>query len=207
MNDQGLYRLMFVLVFATATAIRMYFHRRAKTFGANVYSRDESRVTAALRLVIGVPFMVTIALYIIFPRMVAWSSVGLPTWTRMFGIVLAAVALAALYWVHAALGENFSPTLQIKQEHALVVRGPYRWVRHPMYTVLLALHISYFFLTANWLIGLLGVLVILMVMTMRTRAEEAMMIGQFGDQYRVYMQQTGRFLPLSVRRSDPARQI
>lgn len=206
MTNEGFFRLMFVLVFATVTAIRMYFHRRAKTFGANVYSRDENRLTAALRLVIGVPFMVTIALYIFIPGMVVWASVEIPTWTRVFGIALAVAALVALYWVHAALGENFSPTLQIKQEHALVIRGPYRWVRHPMYSVLLALHISYFFLTANWVIGLLGVLVILMVMTMRTRAEEAMMIGQFGDQYRVYMQQTGRFLPLFARRSGPARQ-
>lgn len=206
MADERFFRIMFVLVFATVTAIRMYFHRRANTFGANVYSREESRLTAVLRLVIGVPFIGAIVLYIFFPQVIAWASVDLPSWLRVFGLLVAIAALAGLYWVHATLGENFSPTLQIKQQHALVIRGPYRWVRHPMYTVILALHIAYFLLTANWLVGVLGLLVIGMVMTMRTRAEEAMMLGQFGDQYRMYMQQTGRFLPLLTRRSDPARQ-
>jgi protein-S-isoprenylcysteine O-methyltransferase Ste14 len=206
MVDERYFRIMFVLVFASVTMIRMYFHRRAKTFGANVYSREESRVTAVLRLALGIPFMVSIALYIFLPRTIAWAGVGLPPWLRIFGLLLAIAALAGLYWVHATLGENFSPTLQIKQQHVLVIRGPYRWVRHPMSSVLLALHIAYLLLAANWLVGLLGLLVIGMVMTMRTRAEEAMMIGQFGEQYRVYMQQTGRFLPLLARRSGPAPQ-
>src|SRR5690349_199551 len=107
MNDDRFFRISFVVVFATVSLIRLYFHLRAKTFGANVYSPAEASLTSVLRLVLGIPFMCTIALYILAPRLVAWAYVELPSWVRVAGLLVSAAALVALVWIHSALGENF----------------------------------------------------------------------------------------------------
>jgi protein-S-isoprenylcysteine O-methyltransferase Ste14 len=49
-------------------------------------------------------------------------------------------------------------------------------------------------LTANWSIGVTGLLVMLLLVV-RTPKEEQMLIEQFGDEYRAYMARTGRFVP------------
>ena len=54
--------------------------------------------------------------------------------------------------------------------------------------------ISMSLLTANWLLALLGLSAFAM-MVFRTRIEEEKLIERFGDEYRSYMQRTGRFLP------------
>jgi protein-S-isoprenylcysteine O-methyltransferase Ste14 len=46
----------------------------------------------------------------------------------------------------------------------------------------------------NWFIALLGVLAFI-VMAIRTPKEEANLIAKFGDEYRAYMKQTGRYFP------------
>lgn len=72
--------------------------------------------------------------------------------------------------------------------------GPYRWVRHPFYVTAALLMSSVTVLTANWLIGLTSVIV-LVLLAVRTPKEEAMLIERFENQYRNYMTKTGRFIP------------
>jgi protein-S-isoprenylcysteine O-methyltransferase Ste14 len=97
--------------------------------------------------------------------------------------------------VHTALGDNFSTTLHLRENHTLVTDGPYRWIRHPMYTVLYVHLIGIFLLTGNWLIGGVYFLALSLIIVFRLNREEATMVEKFGDQYRQYMEQTGRFLP------------
>jgi protein-S-isoprenylcysteine O-methyltransferase Ste14 len=79
--------------------------------------------------------------------------------------------------------------------HQLVTHGPYRWVRHPMYSVFYVLFVSWFLITANALIGCLWVGAITLIVIDRLDHEEQVMIETFGDEYRQYMQRTGRLLP------------
>jgi protein-S-isoprenylcysteine O-methyltransferase Ste14 len=55
--------------------------------------------------------------------------------------------------------------------------------------------IAFFLLSANWLIGLTGIVGITSVIASRLKREEALMIEKFGDRYRAYIEHTGRFLP------------
>src|SRR5215831_14433388 len=59
---------------------------------------------------------------------VAWTAAGLCCWGLVFSI-----------WARLTLGRNWSGTVTLKEEHELVERGPYRFVRHPIYTGLLAM--------------------------------------------------------------------
>ncbi|MFQ6085803.1 MAG: isoprenylcysteine carboxylmethyltransferase family protein [Candidatus Bathyarchaeia archaeon] len=109
------------------------------------------------------------------------------------------VCLPLFLWVHHTLGKYFSPELELKEQHKLVSRGPYRWVRHPMYSVSFTLFIALSIVSANWLLSLLTVITIISVYA-RIGKEEAMMVERFGDEYRDYMTRTGRLLPRLFRK-------
>jgi protein-S-isoprenylcysteine O-methyltransferase Ste14 len=129
------------------------------------------------------------------PAWVAWADIPLPLWLRWTGLALGYGSLPLFVWIQASLGLNFNTTLHLREGHTLVTEGPYRWVRHPMYTALILFVIAWFLASANWLVGLPGVLGLAAILINRVDREEALMIEQFGDQYRAYAQSTGRFLP------------
>jgi protein-S-isoprenylcysteine O-methyltransferase Ste14 len=80
----------------------------------------------------------------------------------------------------------------------LIQHGPYRWVRHPMYTTLFLMGWGWFILTANWFVGLPLMMGIVLVVLSRVNKEEAVLVDLFGNEYKEYMQRTGRFLPKLV---------
>ena len=102
--------------------------------------------------------------------------------------------LPLIYWLFSSLGKNVTPTVAIRKEHSLVTYGPYRWVRHPLYSVGLVLFLGLSLLAANWFIAL-AVLCGSPILALRTRIEEARLIEKFGDDYRQYMKTTGRYFP------------
>lgn len=105
------------------------------------------------------------------------------------------VGMPLIWWVQWALGANFSTVLYVRDEHTLVTYGPYRWVRHPMYTVLYVWAVSLFLLSQNWFIGADFLVPLTLIVVTRLKHEEAAMVEKFGDDYRHYMRRTGRFLP------------
>ena len=72
--------------------------------------------------------------------------------------------------------------------------GPYRWVRHPFYDSAALCMLANSLATANWFLFLTGALALLLLVV-RTRKEEENLLNRFGDDYRAYMESTGRFLP------------
>jgi protein-S-isoprenylcysteine O-methyltransferase Ste14 len=99
-----------------------------------------------------------------------------------------------IYWVFSSLGNNVSPTVITRARHTLVTHGPYRWVRHPLYTTGMLSYLSFALLAEIWLIFLIAVPAFI-VLAVRTSKEEARLVERFGEDYRGYMRRTGRFLP------------
>ena len=85
-------------------------------------------------------------------------------------------------------------TVTIREDHRLVTSGPYRYIRHPLYTMGLLLFSSLSLIAANWFM-MLGTVLAFVLVSLRLPKEEAALIEAFGDEYRAYMQRTGRFLP------------
>jgi protein-S-isoprenylcysteine O-methyltransferase Ste14 len=104
------------------------------------------------------------------------------------------VVLPLGYWVFSSLGNNISPTQATRHGHQLVTHGPYRFVRHPLYTTGTLAYLALSLITVKWWIivalapGLLFVL-------LRTPAEEDRLLETFGNDYGAYAQRTGRFVP------------
>jgi protein-S-isoprenylcysteine O-methyltransferase Ste14 len=81
-----------------------------------------------------------------------------------------------------------------RQQHTLVVDGPYRWIRHPFYDSGALLMLAISLIAANWFLFVIGI-VVFCLLVIRTRTEEENLMARFGSSYRRYMERTGRFLP------------
>ena len=143
---------------------------------------------------VGLVAMVGLAAFMINPSLMAWSSVALPQWLRWTGVALGVLAGGLLIWTLRSLGTNLTDTVVTRKEHTLVTNGPYRWVRHPFYNAFGLAVLANSLTAANWFLLLSGGLV-LILMIIRTRTEEVHLLARFGDGYRAYVEQTGRFVP------------
>lgn len=121
---------------------------------------------------------------------------------RPFIPALAWAALAPLIgalWLfrrsHADLGKNWSVTLKVREQHAVVRNGVYRHIRHPMYASFFLLGFAQLLLLPNWLAGAAGLAGVGILFGFRVAREEQMMIGAFGDDYRSYMAATKCIIP------------
>jgi len=147
---------------------------------------------------------VTLVAYILEPRWIPWGQFRLPAVLRWPGVLFAALGLSVLFSAIRTLGGRFSTSLQVHHNHGLVQDGLYRFVRHPMYLGYQLLWTSFLLLSANVMIGGLGLLAFSIVMVVRTPREEQMLREHYGSVYDAYVERTGRFLPQCWRR-EPKR--
>jgi protein-S-isoprenylcysteine O-methyltransferase Ste14 len=85
--------------------------------------------------------------------------------------------------------------LKLGEEHKLITTGPYSRIRHPMYTYFTIMVISTALISANLFVGVFGILTWTLLYLVRVGDEEAMMLEQFGEEYKQYMERTGRLFP------------
>jgi protein-S-isoprenylcysteine O-methyltransferase Ste14 len=119
----------------------------------------------------------------------------LPAWLGWLGVALIIGAVLVFWRAHADLGLNWSPTLEIREKHELITRGIYARIRHPMYASQWLWVLAQPLLLQNWIAGFINLLVFVPFYFLRVREEEQLMLEQFGEQYRSYMQDVGGILP------------
>jgi protein-S-isoprenylcysteine O-methyltransferase Ste14 len=160
-----------------------------------LYTAREGALVAGIRTVFILAALVALVLHATTPATMSWAEVELPAALRWTGAGVAALALLLLAWVLRTLGKNFSTTLTVTDEQTLVTAGPYRFVRHPMYTTFALLWLGFALLAQSWVVALAAAVGYGVVVALRTPAEERMLSERFGDEYRAYMRRTGRYLP------------
>ena len=111
------------------------------------------------------------------------------------GIVCFVAGLWLFHRSHADLGTNWSITLQLRENHSLITQGVYRRIRHPMYASLFLYAIGQLLALPNWIAGPSYVVTFGILYSLRVRAEERMMLEQFGADYAAYMGKTKRLVP------------
>ncbi len=111
------------------------------------------------------------------------------------GVATLAAALWLFYRSHRDLGQNWSISLQLRNEHRLVTSGVYRFIRHPMYSSFFLLAFAQVLLLPNWFAGASGLVGVGLLYALRIRQEERMMLNRFGADYRDYMARTKRLIP------------
>lgn len=194
MFTEVFYRIAFAIVLISTFGSSLYFGSKANRKGGSVPPEQEGKLILWGRRIFGLGMWLTVFIYPIAPGLLRWSFVTLPDWLRLAGLVLGVLLAPVVYWTTSSLGNNRTGTVSTREEHELVTHGPYRWVRHPIYTIGMLGFVAYSLISSSWLMLLFAGLAIFFV-TMRTPQEEDMLIEQFGNEYLDYMRRTGRYLP------------
>jgi protein-S-isoprenylcysteine O-methyltransferase Ste14 len=108
--------------------------------------------------------------------------------------VLCLAGLAFSIWARLTLGRNWSGTVTLKEGHELILRGPYRFVRHPIYTGLFAMILATA-IAFGHLVAFVGVLLAFVSFWIKLGYEEKVMLSQFPDQYTAYQKRVKRIIP------------
>lgn len=182
-----------LLGFSAILPIGMYHRIRART-GETLDRKQEGwPILLGLRLLALATVVGTIA-FILDPSWMAWSSVALPSWARWSGLAIGIAGGCLLVWTFHSLGGNLTDTVVTRRNAYLVTHGPYRWVRHPFYLAFALFMTMNALVTANAFIAVTGFAAFLVIVA-RTSIEERKLIERFGESYREFMRNTGRFLP------------
>jgi protein-S-isoprenylcysteine O-methyltransferase Ste14 len=171
------------------------FYWFAAAFTAKPVRRKES---VASRLSHYIPLLLAIVL-LVSPRFAgtALSTRFLPGSRILFWTGTALLIAGLLFSVAARrhLGGNWSGTVTLKQDHTLTRSGPYRFVRHPIYTgLLLAIFGSGVIALGEWR-GLLALALVTAAFVRKIQIEERFLREQFGDAYDRYRQEVAALIP------------
>ena len=195
MNTETIFRsILPVLIIGFALHRGYYVKYHSKPEDATVKKREEGIVSKVAGL-LGMLGFLSVIVYAVNPNWVAFASLSLPAWLRWLGVGMALVGFALLQWSQVTLANSWSDTPRMMKEQTLITSGPYRTIRHPIYTAFILILGSTLFISANWLIGLCWAGMTILEVVSRIRFEESLMLEFFGEQYREYMKKTGRLLP------------
>jgi protein-S-isoprenylcysteine O-methyltransferase Ste14 len=193
--NENIFRILAAVILFTGVGISIYFRRKAdQETGEKVSRSVDGNVMMTIIKIFGLVLWFSPLVYLLNPGWMAWSKIGLPEGIRWLGVLLGILCVAGVYWLFSSIGSGITPTSATRKEHALVTSGPYRWVRHPLYTIGSSLFIAFGMMADNWFVAALG-FAAFVAMAIRTPKEEANLIEKFGDEYREYMKHTGRFFP------------
>lgn len=110
------------------------------------------------------------------------------------GAAWVALGLGFAVWARVHLGGNWSGTVTLKHDHELIRSGPYRFVRHPIYTGLLAALLGSAIVRGEWR-GLFAVMVAFVALWRKSRLEERWLGDLFGSEYTNYSQDVAALIP------------
>jgi protein-S-isoprenylcysteine O-methyltransferase Ste14 len=110
------------------------------------------------------------------------------------GLVLCFAGAGLAIWSRHVLGTNWSSEVQLKENHELIERGPYRIIRHPIYLGLLTLFLGNAILVGDWR-GLLAVAIVFASFWRKLRVEERWLGRNFGRSYQDYVRRTHALFP------------
>ncbi|MGV9011144.1 MAG: methyltransferase family protein [Flavobacteriales bacterium] len=112
----------------------------------------------------------------------------------VIGLILAAAGAVLAIWSRYLLGRNWSVSVQKKQDHELISKGPYKFVRHPIYSGLLLLFTGNALIVGDYR-AIIAVLIVFLSFWYKLRKEERWMTEAFGEAYVEYAKGTRALVP------------
>jgi|SRR5262245_31672009 len=162
----------------------------AKSLRVEQFDRGSTRL-------IGQAFLLAILASIIAPILNAFQigRLGMGDAIGWFGIVVMLGGLALRVWANRILGRFYTSTLRVTDRQRIVRQGPYKILRHPGYSGIILMWAGAGLATANWIVTM--VIILLMIASYRYRilSEEAMLQAKFGEEYQAYATHTWKLLP------------
>jgi len=159
-----------------------------------IRANRKTRADTGLFLAVGVGGFFLPLLYVFTPFL-SFADYHSPLWVGLGGVAVLLLGDWVFWKSHKDLGTNWSPTLEIREKHALVTHGIYRRIRHPMYLSIWLLVIAQAMILPNYIAGFSGLVPFAILYFVRVPREERMMKEEFGESYDKYLLETGRILP------------
>jgi protein-S-isoprenylcysteine O-methyltransferase Ste14 len=172
-------------------AIRAPHGQQSRT--AKVATSYKTPLETGLLVLAWVGFLVPL-LWVASPAF-SFAEYGLGAGSLFAGVMCLAIGLWLFYRSHADLGTNWSITLEVREQHRLITQGVYRRIRRPMYLALALYSIGQALVIPNWVAGPSNLVAFAILCALRVRAEEKMMVKEFGDEYAAYSARTKRLIP------------
>lgn len=153
-------------------------------------------------------WMRIILLVVIFEFLFSsWGSIGwlgerfLPATLEIaiVGLAIEIIGVALAAWARYCLGGNWSGAVTLKEGHELISGGPYKRIRHPIYTGIAVGLAGTAIFIGEWR-GIVAFAAILISHFFKARKEEAWLTREFGPQFEAHRARTGMFLPKILRR-------
>jgi protein-S-isoprenylcysteine O-methyltransferase Ste14 len=141
--------------------------------------------------------LLTLALVLLFSAVPGLNGWFLPQGFPRLVVAGAIVQVAFLFlavWARRNLGRNWSGEVRISVDHQLVRSGPYRILRHPIYTAMLGMSLGTAIASGQYH-ALLGIAILLVAYLRKTRLEEDILNTTFGAEYDAYRRETWALVP------------
>lgn len=151
----------------------------------------------ASRLSHNIPLLIGAALLATHRLAGTWLATRLyaqTAWSFWSGAALVALGLGFAVWARVHLAGNWSGTVTVKHDHSLTRTGPYRLVRHPIYTGILLAVLGSAIAEAEWR-GYAGFGLIALAFLRKIAIEERFLTAQFGDAYARYRAEVPALIP------------
>jgi protein-S-isoprenylcysteine O-methyltransferase Ste14 len=198
-----IFKVLYLVGLAAGWLLRKPHFRRLRRQGVTVISdfRAPEYMTPVEKLlaILGFIGILVIPVIYIFAPWLDFADYHLPTWVGAVGAATFAAGLWLQWRGRADLGHNLRPTAiptgVTNEGQPLVTDGAYRYIRHPVYAGHWLRAIAQALLLHNWIAGLAGLVLILPMYLYRVWREEQNMLERFGEEYRLYMDRTGRVIP------------
>jgi len=195
MSRETIFRVLFTLAAIALTAIRLYY--QSKTFRdkrkVDLREGKVSLITASIAALTAVGFGVE---YIFAPGFFGFAYlVDYPDWLRWVGAFLLGTGIVLLAVSHHHLDKSFYSVVALKEDQELIETGPYRWIRHPIYTAYLLNYIGGGLLASNLVLTFVPFIMYAIMASLRMGQEEALLGQLFGQRYQDYRSRTGGLLP------------
>ena len=110
------------------------------------------------------------------------------------GLIVQAAFLMLAVWARRHLGRNWSAEVRIAVDHQLIRTGPYRFLRHPIYTAMLGMVLGTAIVSGEYH-ALVGLAILFIAYVRKTRLEEKILSQTFGPDYDLYRQDTWALVP------------
>lgn len=198
MFNEVFFKIVFIVIYAIYLVIRAYFGFKIKKYNGKIinFDKDAIKNEGVLRVTVRVSLFIirNIAIILYMLDIGMWMHIDLPNSIRCIVIVVAVISLVVLVYTQLCLGSFWTTSLKIADNHKLITDGIYKYMRHPMYLVLIGMMIFYS-LCSCYLPIIIPSLIAIVTIYTRIGKEEKMLIQFFGDSYVEYMKNTNRLIP------------
>lgn len=187
-------QLMLIVVMMGWLVFTLAFLLRKKSGNTVAQKRDKTSIIGIVIQMVGYALVWSIRRPLLTP--LGGSNVAL---NLILLILTLAIVVSSVWMVTKAiraLGKQWSLAARVVKGHELIVEGPYRIVRHPIYTGMMGMLLATGFALSYWWVILLALVIFICGTLIRIRIEERLLKGEFGKSYADYIQRVPALIPM-----------